>query len=150
MLVLICTMHLTVCSCHGTYAFQSQSTLYSCLNVTEILVQRRCEIWSLSDCNPTQTHNHLVHKRILNHLAKLAKWLSCVVSTHLYGTFDCMFLPCHVCVSEWIHTNLASLAKLLSVRLWTKWFWVWVQLQFLKLQISLLLRARCSLAFRQL
>ena len=27
----------------------------------------------LSDCNGTRTHNHLVHKRTLNHLAKLAK-----------------------------------------------------------------------------
>ena len=26
-----------------------------------------------SDCNWTRTHNHLVHKRTLNHLAKLAK-----------------------------------------------------------------------------
>ena len=33
----------------------------------------------LSDCNWIRTHNHLVHKRTLNHLAKLAslaKWLS--------------------------------------------------------------------------
>ena len=32
-----------------------------------------------SDCNWTRTHNHLLHKRTLNHLAKLvslAKWLS--------------------------------------------------------------------------
>ena len=26
-------VHMTVCSCHGTYAFQSESTLYICLNV---------------------------------------------------------------------------------------------------------------------
>ena len=30
--------------------------------------------------------------------------MSCVVSTYLYGAFDCMFISCHVCVSEWIHT----------------------------------------------
>ena len=42
----------------------------------------------LSDCNWTRTRHHLVHKRTLNHLAKLA-----------------------------------SLAKWLSVRLWTKWLW---------------------------
>ena len=30
-------------------------------------------VYSLSDCNWTLTHNHLVHKRTLNHLAKLAK-----------------------------------------------------------------------------
>ena len=57
---------LTVCSCHVTYAFQSESTLYSYLNVKELLARSRREIWSL------------------------AKWL--------------------------------------SVCLWTKWLWVWVQL----------------------
>ena len=30
-------------------------------------------IFRVSDCNWTRTHNHLVHKRTLNHLAKLAK-----------------------------------------------------------------------------
>ena len=29
----------------------------------------------ISDCNWTRTHNHLVHKRTLNHLAKLANHL---------------------------------------------------------------------------
>ena len=95
---------MTVCSFHVTYAFQSESTLYICLNVKELLAPSRREIWSLSDCNWTRTHNHLVHKRTLNHLAKLAKWLSCVMSTYLYGAFDCAFLSCHVRVSEWIHT----------------------------------------------
>ena len=42
----------------------------------------------LSDCNGTWTHYHLVRKRTLNHLVKLAKCLSCVVSTYLYGAFD--------------------------------------------------------------
>ena len=31
------------------------------------------EYMDVSDCNWIQTHNHLVHKRTLNHLAKLAK-----------------------------------------------------------------------------
>ena len=90
---------LTVCSYHVTYAFQSESILYSCVNVKELLARNRREIWSLSDCNWTRTHNHLVHKRKLNHLAIPAKWLSCVVSSYLYGPFDCMFLSCHVPVS---------------------------------------------------
>ena len=64
--VLICTMHLTVCSCHVTYAFQSESTLFSCMNVKELLARNRCKIWSLNDCNWTQTHNHLVCKQTLN------------------------------------------------------------------------------------
>ena len=45
----------TVCSCHVTYAFRSESTLYSCLNVKEFLARSRREIWSLSEC----TLNHL-------------------------------------------------------------------------------------------
>ena len=77
--VLICTVHLTVCFCHVTYVFQSESTLYSCLNVKELLPRSRREIWSLSDCSWTWVNNHLIHKRTLNHLAKLAslaQWLS--------------------------------------------------------------------------
>ena len=33
--------------------------------------------------NGIRNHNHLVPKRTLNHVAKLAKWLSCVISTYL-------------------------------------------------------------------
>ena len=61
---------LTVCSYDVTYAFQSESTFYSCLNVRELLARSKREIWSLNDCNWTRTYNHLVHKRSLNHLAK--------------------------------------------------------------------------------
>ena len=80
--------------------------LYSivCLNVKELLARSRRYIWSLSEFNGIRTHNHLVRKRTLNHLAKLAKWLSCVVSTCLHGAFDCMLLSCHVRVSNWIYT----------------------------------------------
>ena len=55
----------------------------------------------ICDCSGTQTHNHLVCKWTLNCLAKLAKSLSCVVSTYLYGAFDFMFLSCHVRVLTW-------------------------------------------------
>ena len=58
----------------------------------------------LSDCNMNPTHSHLVRKQTLNHLDKLAKWLSCVVRTYLYGAFDCILLECHVHILEWIHT----------------------------------------------
>ena len=42
----LCIHHsyLTVCSYHVTYAFQSEPTLYSCLNVKELLAQSRREI----------------------------------------------------------------------------------------------------------
>ena len=37
--------------------------------------------------NRIRTYIHLVCKRTLNHLAKLIKWLSCVLSTYLHGAF---------------------------------------------------------------
>ena len=56
-----------------------------CLNVKKLLAWSRCHIWSLSDNNVIRTHNHLVHKQTLNHLAKLAwnwaKWLSVHIET---------------------------------------------------------------------
>ena len=81
------TVHLTVCHYHVMHSFQSESTLYSCLNVKEFLARNRPNIWSLTDSNRIRTNNHLVRKRTLNHLAKLSKWLSCVVSTYLYHAF---------------------------------------------------------------
>ena len=43
--------------------------------MTEKVYKQNC----FCDCNWIRTHNHLIHKRTLNHLAKLAslaKWLS--------------------------------------------------------------------------
>ena len=60
-------------------------------------------IWNFSECIWSPTQNHFARKRTINHLVQLAKWLSCVLGTYLYGAFDCMFLWCHVRVSEWIH-----------------------------------------------
>ena len=86
----------TVCYYHVTYASQSESTLYSCLNVKESLAPNRHDTWSLSDSKSTQTHNHLVHKQTFKHVPKLVKWFSCVVSTCAYVAFDWMLLWCHV------------------------------------------------------
>ena len=67
--------------------FQNEPTLYTFLNVKNFCAWNRCDIWSLSDSNGIWTHNHLVPKQTLSHLAKLSKWLSYVVSTYLYGAF---------------------------------------------------------------
>ena len=72
---------LTVCYYHVTHAFQSESTLYSCLNVKELLARSRRKIWSLSDCKWTRTHNQLVRRRTLNYSASLTKWLSVSLRT---------------------------------------------------------------------
>ena len=102
--VVISTVHLTVCSCHVTYAIQSESRIYFCLNVYEILAWNMHHMWSSSDSNETQNRHKLARNRKLNHLAKLVKWLACVASTYLYRAFDCMFLSCDVRISECIHT----------------------------------------------
>ena len=78
---------MNVCSCHVTYTFQSESTLYICLNVRELL-----------DCNWTRTQNHLVRKRALNHLAKSlsvclqTKWFWVRVQLQLLKTIMQPFL----------------------------------------------------------
>ena len=64
----------TLLSCH--VRFQDKSTLYSFLNVKELLAGNRYNIWSLSDHNGIPTHIYLVHKRTLNHLAELASHLN--------------------------------------------------------------------------
>ena len=46
--------------------------------VRTYLTQKVVHIISLSDSNGIQTHNHLVHKRTLNHLAKLVCWAKCL------------------------------------------------------------------------
>ena len=102
--VLLCTVHLTVCSCHVMYAFHSESTIYICLNVKKLLAQNGRYIWSLSDYNWTRTRNQLVQKQIVSHLAKLAKWLSCVMGTYLYGSFSCMLFSCDARIWEWMHS----------------------------------------------
>ena len=79
------------------YDFQTESKLHSCLNIKELLARNRCYIWSLNDRNRIWPHNYLVRKWTLNHLAKLAKWLSCVVSNYQYSAFDCMLSSCQIC-----------------------------------------------------
>ena len=48
--VYICTVHLSVCFYHVMCTFQSESTVCSCLNVKELFIRNRRDIWSLNDC----------------------------------------------------------------------------------------------------
>ena len=104
--------------------------------------RNRHGIWSLSDCNGTPTHNQLISKQTHSHLVKLAKWLSCVVSTLCHSktcTWHDKNIQSNVSYRQVLTTQLnylTSLAKWLSVRLRTKWLWAWVPLQSLKHQIS--------------
>ena len=82
-----------------------------------------------SESNGTRALNRLVRKRTLNHLAKLARWLSWVVTSCLQ--------------TKWLTNYVYELC------LQTKWLWVRIPLLLLKLQIRRLLRARSSLVLRQ-
>ena len=66
--------------------FQSEPSLYSCLNVKKVYAWNRRDAWSLSNSNRIQTQNHLVHKQTPNHLAKLA-WFA-------YKLSGCGFESC--------------------------------------------------------
>ena len=66
-------INLTVSSYHVRYAFWSESTLYSCLNVKELLARNRRSIWSSSGLNGIRNHSHLVCKLTLNHVAIVNK-----------------------------------------------------------------------------
>ena len=91
----VCNFHFITCECEvlatlyhiwywtfkqEKWDFRVNPHNIGCLNVKELPVRSWHHIWSLSDSNVIQNHNHLVRKQTLNHLAKLAKWLSCVVS----------------------------------------------------------------------
>ena len=69
----------------------------------ELFIWKRHVIWTLSHCNVIQNHIHLVYKRTLDRFIQTDKWLSCVASTYLYDTFECVFLPCHIPTIEWIY-----------------------------------------------
>ena len=99
--------------------------------VKELLHRSRRNILSLSSSNETRTDNRSLRKWRLNYLAKLSKWL----------------IVLWVCICT---EHLVSLAKWLSVRLWTKWLWVRILLLSLKLQILHLFQETISLIVRPL
>ena len=100
---LYCAFDYMFLTCHARVS-EKIHTLYM-PDANNVLAQSRCEIWTLNNFNWTRNQNHLVRKRTLNDLTKETKWLSCVLSTYLYGAFDCIFLLCRVRVLEWMSRN---------------------------------------------
>ena len=82
--------------------FPLRNALLNC----RLCFQKNTNLFISSDSDKIRTHNDLVSTKTLNHLAKLAKWLSCLVGTYLYCAFDCMLSSYHVQVLEWIHTKI--------------------------------------------
>ena len=112
----------------------------------ERLAGNRRNVWSLSDSNRVQTHNHLVCKWTLNHLAKLTKEL-----LDIQAIVECRFTlkrihDMIITYSQMDRTDKyqqrsliinASLAKLLSVHLWINWLWVRIMLLSLNAKFDL-------------
>ena len=95
---------MTVCSYHVRYAFQSESTLYGCLIVKELLARNRCKIWSLIDYNGPSTKWLCVRVP----LQSLKLQISCLfrarssLTLFVYELSGCGFEPCyrfHRCLS---------------------------------------------------
>ena len=96
---------------HVTCQYQNESTLYSCLNVKELLARNRPHIWSLSDNNGIRTHNQLVRKRTLNHCSFTNKVVvgsnpvavtpvSLFIFQFLTAERDWMFIPIQILNSK--------------------------------------------------
>ena len=66
---------MSVCSYHVTYAFQSESTLHSCLNVKELLAHSETRTWHDKNIQSNAPYRKVLTTQ-LNYLASLAKWLS--------------------------------------------------------------------------
>ena len=75
----------------GYHDFYVQNDTLLLTDVFEKFRSKCIEIQELHDCNWTRT---------LSYLAELAKSLSFVVGTYLYGAFECMLLLSHVHISE--------------------------------------------------
>ena len=75
------------CKNRGRYLFLEQ--LFNHNSTLEITLSTRITERTAtlidSDCNWTWTQNHLLRKQTLNDLDNLAKLLTCVLSTYLYG-----------------------------------------------------------------
>ena len=105
-----------LCYYHVTYAFWSESTSYSCLNLKELLARNRRDIWSLSDCNGIRTHNLLFRKRILYRIAKLALWLSVSLRTEwLWVRISLQSLKLQICLRYLI--NFLQIEKMWKILL---------------------------------
>ena len=84
-------------------------TLCTCQNAKELLAQIRDHIWSLSDSNGIQIHNHLIRKRTINHYWVITTALSCE-----YLSVYCIWLYVIVLSRTIFRVNLHSILAWIS------------------------------------
>ena len=118
-----------------------ESSLWSSLKVKKLFAQNKHNIWHLTDCNKIWTHSDLVPKQLVNYLAKLPRWFSpnAIIKISEIELLACKgfleiseYRSLQYTYATWqIHivlitqlNHLVSLAKLLSVSVWTKLMWI--------------------------
>ena len=116
-----------LCYYHITHMFQSESTLYSCLNVKEVHAWNRRNVWSLSNSNKIQTQNQLVHKQTLNHLAKLTWFESCCCCVYswlkkLYLLISNLFMLAHILTSGRVWYYIGKILTPSYLCSWSCWW----------------------------
>ena len=92
-------VHLSVCYYRVTYVFQSESILYSCLNVKELLARNRCNIWYLSGSIGIWTHNHLECRSTLKRIRDMITY-SQMHRTDKYSQHSSIIWP--VWLNGWV------------------------------------------------
>ena len=102
---------------------QSESTLYSCLNVKELLAQNRREIWTLSNCNGTRIYNHLVRTRTPNHLIKLAFVRPLYDSSIEKETFKNIYDRRRIALSKVFKFFISRVLLYLNLSMWLYQIW---------------------------
>ena len=88
-------------------------------------------IWRLSDFNKTRIRHHFVPKRSLNHVAKLAKWFSCAVSTYWYDALTVCFYRATYAFRVNLHSEIvwmSSNSLIKTCAIFVNWTWTHNQL----------------------
>ena len=87
-------------SCQVKYPWYSKYTIdrsaFFYLLVCLFFSLRFTTLFFLSDCNGIRIRNHLIRKRILNHLTKLVNRLSCVIISHTLFRMNLHFVVVNV------------------------------------------------------
>ena len=112
---------MTVCSDNVMYAYQSKSSLYSCLNVKKLLDRKRLEFWNLSNCNGARTHNHLVCKWKLNHWMFVYEISGCGFESRCSQLIFIFFGYC-IMLKIWIYPIIANFYFSFNVFIIIHWF----------------------------
>ena len=106
-----------ICYYDVTYTFQNEFTLYVAWMSRNSLLKTGAISDVLSDCNRSWTCDHLVRKRTLNHLAKLAKWLSVRLQTKwLWVRIPLLSLKQYMKFEK-----MAAFSAIIVVEIWFSW-----------------------------